>query len=205
MLQIIKRISNYSLLLVSVGLLAPTLASAHVVVTPSSVGIGAEQTFNVSVPNEKDNAVTEVKLDIPSGVSEVTPTEKAGWAVQLDQTGSGDSTVTKSITWTGSLPVGLRDDFSFNAQAPATATKLDWKAYQTYADGSVVHWDQTPAGSDDATGDAGPYSVTTVVNDLTSAKTDATDKQSSSNTLPLILSVTAVVIAVASLVKKKAA
>jgi hypothetical protein len=48
----------------------------------------------------------------------------------------------KELIWmNGSIPVGQRDDFVFSAQAPADESTLVWKAYQTYADGTVVAWD----------------------------------------------------------------
>lgn len=142
-------------------------AYAHVIVTPNQIGVAAETIFSVSVPNEKDVAVTQVKLLIPGGVTDVTPTAKEGWTILT--TFDGDHNIS-SVTWSGTIPVGERQDFSFSAQAPGQTTELDWKAYQTYADGSIVHWDQKPAGSDDATGDSGPYSVTKVINDLTAPK-----------------------------------
>ena len=84
---------------------------------------------------------------------------------------------------------------------PGQATELDWKAYQTYGDGTVVHWDQKPAGSDDSTGNAGPYSVTKVVNDLTTKPAPA---KSQSNALPTVLSLVALVVsAYAVLTRKK--
>jgi uncharacterized protein YcnI len=167
---------------------SPALALAHVVVTPGQAGVGEELIFNVSVPNERTSEVTTVKLQVPSGVEDVTPTVLPGFTITTD--GSGDDV--KSISWTGTIPVGQREDFRFGAQVPAKATELDWKAYQTYADGSVVHWDQNPAGSDDATGDAGPYSVTKVVNDLSSAADTNAGDSSSKNTVALIFSIAAV-------------
>lgn len=148
------------------GVLVATIVSgpalAHVKVTPAQVGIGQELIFNVSVPNEQQVPVASVKLDIPSGVTNVVPTEKPGWTITTTKSGDNVSL----ITWIGSMPVGQRDDFTFSAQAPARASELDWKAYQTYGDGSVIHWDLKPTGSDDSTGTAGPYSVTQVANDL---------------------------------------
>jgi uncharacterized protein YcnI len=172
----------------------PSIAFAHVIVTPNHAGIGQELVFNVSVPNEREVAVSSVKLDVPKGVSDVTPTVIPGWTIT---TGGSADNVT-SITWTGNIPVGQREDFSFGAQAPATATQLDWKAYQTYADGTVVHWDQKPAGSDDATGDAGPYSVTKVTNDLGSGSSTQ-DNNSNGATLALVFSIAAIVLALAGL------
>jgi uncharacterized protein YcnI len=187
-------------------LATPAIASAHVVVTPGTATVGSYTTFNVSVPNEKEVAVSEVTLTIPSGVKGATPTVKPGWTVTTDQTGEGEDAVVKSITWTaGSIPVGFRDDFTFRAQVPAKAAEIDWKALQTYADGTVVHWDQTPTASDDDSGDAGPYSVTKVVNDL--AATTTADKSSTNDsgntTLPLVLSLVAVVLSLGSILYRK--
>jgi hypothetical protein len=56
----------------------------------------------------------------------------------------GDEKVERvsEISWTGgNIPAGQRDEFLFSAQAPASSTTIPWKAYQTYADGSVVAWD----------------------------------------------------------------
>jgi len=171
----------------------PAVAFAHVIVTPKQAGVGEELVFNVSVPNERNAPVSSVKLDIPKGVDDVTPTIIPGFTI----TTTGGTGNVHSITWAGSIPVGQREDFSFGAQVPATATQLDWKAYQTYTDGTVVHWDQKPAGSDDATGNSGPYSVTKVVNDLNSDASTATN--SSKGTLALSLSVAALVLSIASL------
>jgi uncharacterized protein YcnI len=195
----IKQLTQWSAALTTLALLVPALASAHVIVTPSQAGIGQELVFNVSSPNERQTPIIKVTLDIPQGVSDVVPTEKDGWTIATATTGSGTNAEISSITWSGGqIPVGQRTDFGFGAQVPATATSLDWKAYQTYADGTVVHWDQTPAGSDDATGNASPFSVTKVVNDLnTPAKATG-----SSNTWPLIIACLALVVSVAAWLRK---
>jgi len=175
--------------------LIPASVFAHVVVTPDQAGIGQELIFNVSVPNEKNVAITKVRLVVPVGVQDVVPTVNPGWTI--DTEGSPDAI--SAIDWTGVIPVGQRGDFSFSAQVPAHSTQLDWKAYQTYADGTVVHWDQTPAGSDDATGNAGPYSVTTVVNDLTH-QTTSKESGSSLPVFAILLSAFAIVISLLGIV-----
>ncbi|MEJ0073383.1 MAG: DUF1775 domain-containing protein [Candidatus Saccharibacteria bacterium] len=58
----------------AIVLALPAVAFAHVIVTPSQAGVGQELVFNVSVPNERESDVTSVKLNIPKGVGEVTPT-----------------------------------------------------------------------------------------------------------------------------------
>jgi uncharacterized protein YcnI len=184
--------------------LMPAVAFAHVVVTPNKVGVGSELTFNISVPNEQQTPIVNVKLDIPDGVSEVIPTAKDGWTIDTTTNGDAKDPEVTAITWSaGTIPVGQRDDFSFSAQVPAKATSLDWKAYQTYADGTVVHWDQKPAGSDDSTGNAGPYSVTTVVNDLNASSTATTKTSSSNANIALVLSLVALVLGATALLHKK--
>ena len=178
----------------------PAAAFAHVVVTPGQAGIGQELVFTVSVPNERTVPVTSVRLTIPSGVDDVTPTIAPGFTIAT----TGGSTTVTSITWTGTIPVGQREDFSFGAQMPSGATQLDWKAYQTYADGTVVHWDQTPAGSDDATGNAGPYSVTKVVDDLSTNAPSTTNAAGSNNsTLALVFSIVALLFSVIALLLRR--
>jgi uncharacterized protein YcnI len=177
--------------------LIPGAVFAHVVVTPTTAGIGDHVTFSVSVPNEEQVAVTNLKLDIPDGVTDVTPTSKDGWTITTTKKGDDIS----EIIWSnGEIPVGQRQDFSFSAQAPAKAGDVDWKAYQTYADGTIVHWDQTPTSSDDATGNAEPYSVTKVSDDLTNPTTVTS---SSSNMLPIVLSVVAIILSIGSILIRK--
>jgi uncharacterized protein YcnI len=197
-----KRITSSILTSALIAVTLPAAAFAHVVVTPGQAGVGAELTFNVSVPNEQQTPVTNLKLDIPDGVTDVTPTSKDGWTITTTTNGDTKDPEATAIVWSnGTIPVGQRQDFSFSAQVPANATDLDWKAYQTYGDGTVVHWDQKPAGSDDADGNAGPYSVTHVVNDLTPAATTKTD--STSDTLSLVLSIVAVVLSIGGFVIRR--
>lgn len=180
-------------------LITPAIAFAHVVVTPSQVGVGQRSVFNISVPNERQSAVTAVKVAIPAGVSDVMPTAKEGWTITTAKS-DGQDPETTWITWTGNLPEGQRQDFTFSAQAPNKATELNWKAYQTYADGTEVHWDQPPTddhGDDDAA-TAGPFSVTKVVNDLNSSSSDTSDG-STRTTLALILSIAALALSVITL------
>lgn len=197
------RILTGSVISIAAISLIPAAAFAHVVVTPGQAGIGAELTFNVSVPNEQQTPVTNLKLDIPSGVTDVIPTSKDGWTITTTMNGDSKDPKVTSIVWSnGTIPVGQRQDFSFSAQVPANATDLDWKAYQTYADGTIVHWDQTPAGSDDATGNTGPYSVTHVVNDLTSSSSSTTETTNIA-TLPTVISIVAIVLSIGSLLIRK--
>lgn len=192
-------------LLVSIAVAAttvlalPAVAFAHVVVTPNHAGVGTSTKFNVSVPNEKKVAVTSVTLAIPKGVQNVSPDVLAGWTITTAADSSDNVT---SITWAGNIPVGQRADLAFKAQVPASATELDWKAYQTYADDSVVQWDQNPAanGKTDKN-NVGPYSITKVVNDLGSNNTSHKPQKDSANksTVALVLSIVAIIFSLGSL------
>lgn len=173
-------------------------ASAHVVVKPSQVGVAEFQTFTVSVPSEKDMPTTSLRLLIPSGVDNVTPTVKPGWKITTQKNKGQVS----EIDWNGgSIPAGFRDDFTFSAQAPANATEIHWKAYQTYSDSSVVSWDASPAAAEDAA-DKGPYSTTKVINDLNNTSTQST-QDTNNNTPAYIISIVALALAITSLVASK--
>ncbi len=151
---------------------------AHVVVKPNTVGVAAFQTFTVGVPNEKATPTTQVRLVIPEGLHHVSPNVKPGWKIEIKKTtaeGSSEERVSEIIWSGGSIPVGQRDDFAFSAQAPAQEGSIQWKAYQTYGDGVTVAWDASkesqPKNADGSPdfSTVGPYSETTVKNDLAAA------------------------------------
>ena len=190
-----KRILAASIMLF--GLAFP--AWAHVTVQPNSVGVAQRETFNVSVPNEKDNPTVSLRLVLPVGLQSVTPNVKPGWKIEIKKTGDGEDAVASEIIWTGgSIPSDLRDDFYFRAQVPATAGEIIWKAYQTYQDGSVVAWDQAP--SEEEGDNTGPYSVTRVVDDLADASVMDTDANDTSDNLAMMLGWGAIGIAIVSLI-----
>jgi uncharacterized protein YcnI len=197
-----KKIITSSILAVASAVLIPVAAYAHVVVTPKQAYVGDRVAFSVSVPNEREANVTSLKLAIPKGVTDVMPDVIGGWAIATEK--SGDDVT--SITWTGVIPEGQRADFEFKAQAPAQSGELDWKAYQTYADGVTVSWDQKPT-ADEGDNDAatsGPYSVTKVVNDLAqSSDTTAKNTDQNNTTLALGISIVAVILSVIGLVWRR--
>ncbi len=173
-----------SFIISAVSILAlPFLASAHVTVKPPEVKVGARQAFNVSVPVEKDIATIGVRLVIPAGLESVSPNVKPGWRVTMKKQGTGEDAVVTEINWTGgNIPTGMRDDFYFTGKAPAEAGTLEWKAYQTYADGTIVSWDASaadqPKGTDgeDDFSTKGPFSTTKIINDLAAAPVKEMDK-----------------------------
>jgi uncharacterized protein YcnI len=184
-------------------------AFAHVIVRPAEVGVAAFQTFTIGVPNERENPTVGVKLLIPKGVAHVSPNVKPGWNIEIKRTGSGEDALVTEIDWMGgSIPVGQRDDFLFSAQVPAEETTLQWKAYQTYSDGTVVSWDQSPdtklsevEQEKRERENLGSYSQTDVINDLATSKKSVaveSDLPSRNDKLPTVLSVVALVLSVMS-------
>ncbi len=191
-----KKYSTSGLLGLITLFLFVTPVFAHVIVTPKQVGIAKEQVFTVSVPTEKDTPTVALKLLIPKGVTDVMPNAKPDWTIHTVK--NGDSVT--EIDWTeGSIPSGQRDEFYFQAQVPPTPTTLQWKAYQTYQDGTVIAWDHTPTANPEDDSAPPPYSTTQVINDLTNTQTTGIKKENSSQ-LPLTFSIISLALSASALV-----
>ena len=174
--------------------LLPFAASAHISVSPKQVGVGAYQTFTFGVPNEKDQPVTGLRIVIPEGQQDVSVTSKPGWTIMPKYRGANATSGIAEISWTGgSIPVGQRDEFGFSTQVPAKEGTLIWKAYQTYADGTVVAWNQAPSDKSDE--ESTPYPLTMVVNDLAAASASAASLGANQTPAALLLSVLAIAVA----------
>lgn len=52
------------------------------------------------------------------------------------------------VTWRGRIEEGEFARFIFQGRNPQSPTKLYWKVYQKYADGSVVAWDKEDPSAD---------------------------------------------------------
>ncbi|EFM11642.1 nuclear export factor GLE1 [Paenibacillus curdlanolyticus YK9] len=117
------------------------IASAHVTVQPQEVPAGSYQVMSVRVPSEEKGTTTvkiQVKVPDQIKVSRVEP--KVGWKYTLEK--DAESKIT-SITWTAD-GTGLSEteftDFRVNGKVADDAKELVWKAYQTYANGTLVEW-----------------------------------------------------------------
>lgn len=185
-----------------IAISTPLMAFAHVEVTPEQANAGESMTFTVNVPNERADDVTTVKLDIPKGVVDVMPIATKDWTITTEKSDNDVS----SITWTGSIPTGQRGALTFVAQAPAKTGDVIWKAYETYADGTVASWSQDPSKDEVETDTAttGPWSVTAVADDLSEAATTNTapsDEQT--GTIALVLSIVAVLFSAVGLLRRR--
>ncbi len=136
------RVAVAALVAGGVGLLLPALASAHARISPAVSVAGKLQLYSLAVPTEKSGLTTStIVMTVPAGFgidSFVPP--PAGWRMQTQQTGSGDSAVVTKVTWTGGdTPTGEDSLFQFLAQ-PASAKTYTFGVEQTYSDGSIVNW-----------------------------------------------------------------
>jgi uncharacterized protein YcnI len=125
-------------------------ASAHVQASSADAVRGGAALVVFSVPNESTNgaATTALSVDV-SNVSSVQAQALPGWTAKLDRDpGSGN---VHTVTWTaaapyGGVPVDQFALFRITAKLPDADT-VSFPATQTYADGTVVKWDQaTPPG-----------------------------------------------------------
>ena len=154
-----SRLAVSSLVVVGAVVLLASPAWAHVEVDPGSAPKGATQAFSFRVPNEEPTVVT-VKLDVQfptdhpfahvlvqakPGWTFTTETETLSKPIKTDD-GSVTTAVTR-VTWTataGGIPPGAYDLFPVLAGLPTDTAKLTFKAIQTYSNGEVVSWIETP-------------------------------------------------------------
>jgi uncharacterized protein YcnI len=147
-----------ALVVVAGVLFAASPAFAHVEIEPESLPKGSTTTFSFRVPNEEPNANT-VQLDVffpdKYPIADVLVQQKPGWTFtvktkHLDKpikTDDGSfSDVVTQVSWTGGQIVpGAFDLFTvFGGPLPTNTNKLVFKALQTYSDGTVVRWIETP-------------------------------------------------------------
>lgn len=187
-----------------------TTASAHVTVWPKETTTGAYEKYAVRVPVEKASNTIKVRVEFPAGVKVSTVQPLAGWNYEFEKDAAGYN---KAVIWTataGGIKPNEFNEFYFIGANPKEAGTLTWKASQTYADGTVVDWtgapdSKTPAPvtmihQGAAAGDQ--HNDTTMPTPNQAAPAASTD--GTSNTLPVILSGAALLVALISLFRKRA-
>jgi uncharacterized protein YcnI len=117
--------------------------------SPAVAKANALQQFTLSVPTEESGATTtKIELTVPSSfaIDSFEP-PAAPWKLVTQTTGSGNSAVVQTVTWTGGkTPTGLDSVFRFNASIPKSGTVI-FHVRQTYSSGKVVDW-SGPESSD---------------------------------------------------------
>lgn len=137
----------------------PPVTSAHARISPAVSLSNRLQLYSLAVPNEKSGVSTiKVVMAVPKGfgIDSFAP-PPAGWRMQVEQSGSGDSAVVTRVTWTGGhTPTGEDSLFQFLAQ-PESAGSYTFQVEQTYSNGSIVNW----AGSESSEAPAPAIDVAT--------------------------------------------
>jgi len=119
-------------------------AWAHVTVVADNTAAGQHSILTFSVPNESDNAspTTQLSISLPN-LTSVSVEAMPGWTVRLDRDLRAGTV--GNITWTAAPGGGVGPDqfseFRVAVKLPDTAT-VSFPATQTYADGTVVRWDE---------------------------------------------------------------
>ena len=138
-------------------------ASAHVTVNPNTAAQGAYTKVTFRVPTESDTAsTTKIEVDLPSDtpIASVAVKPLPGWTAVTeksklqtpltDDDGASITEAVSKITWTASagseIKPGQFQEFDVSlGPLPDKATQVIFKALQTYSDGSIVRWIDSPA------------------------------------------------------------
>jgi len=117
--------------------LAVVSASAHVVVVPATSRTGQVQRYTMHVPNEKQVVNASVELIFPAELTVAVVDLLPGWTLSLKKDAQGRIL---SAVWAGALAPGQAAEFTFTAQNPPQPVVVQWKAVQTFQDGSFIEW-----------------------------------------------------------------
>lgn len=126
---------------------APTIALAHVSVSPEGVAPEDYATLTVQVPNEKEIPTTEVRVEVPEGFTLGGVQPVPGWEHRFEEEGG----IVTAVVWSGG-EIGPREfqQFLVSAQAPEEPGEYAWRAFQTYEDGTAVEWVGPPDSEEPA-------------------------------------------------------
>jgi periplasmic copper chaperone A len=123
-------------------------ASAHVTITATETAAGAYTILMVSVPHGCEGSpTTEVAIQLPDGITEVTPTRNAFYDVEVVTEGVSQVLYTARTP----LPDGQRDTFELALQIPeeAAGRTLAFPTVQTCEEGSTA-WTEVAADGQSA-------------------------------------------------------
>jgi uncharacterized protein YcnI len=115
-------------------------AAAHVTVQPSEAAPGGYAKLAFRVPNEEEAAnTTKLVVQLPTNATfkSVSTKPLPGWTVTKTDT---------TITWEGGkIAPGEFQEFEISVgPLPTDVDALEFKAVQTYDDGDVVRWIDSP-------------------------------------------------------------
>lgn len=132
------------------ALIAAGAAGAHVHVDSDHAVRGDDALVTFQVPNEseKGSPTTQIVISLPD-VSSASTDVMPGWTAKLDRDPNGTyRSATFTATPDAGIPPGQFELFSLSIQLP-DADSATFPVVQTYADGTVVRWDQPPLPNGD--------------------------------------------------------
>ncbi|MFT4082613.1 MAG: YcnI family protein [Nocardioides sp.] len=187
-------------------------ASAHVTVNPSEAPGGGYAKLTFRVPTESDTAsTTKLKVVFPTdpGFASVSLKPHPGWRAVVTRSGEDVS----AVTWTArstaaAIKPGQFDEFDISLGPLPDSGEVVFKALQSYSDGSVVRWIETPAAgqSDDVELEHPAPTLTLVAvddDDSTASDGSADSDGSGDSKAPLILSIVGIALGAAALVNSQ--
>lgn len=133
-------------------------ASAHVTANPSTAEQGSFSKVSFRVPNEQATAnTTQVEVDLPLDhpIASVSVRPVPGWTITVTESklanpiksdGGEVTQAVSRIVWSkGAIEPGQFQEFDVSmGPLPTDTDTLTFKAIQTYSNGQVVNWDETP-------------------------------------------------------------
>lgn len=162
--SLLRRIATTTIVGFGAVLVTASAAAAHVTVNSDSEQAGSYAVLTFSVPHGCGEAATkEVAIQIPEGVTGVTPTLAPGWEVEkvtetldepFDDGHGGQITerVAEVVYSTGDpLPDGIRGAFELSVKLPdAAGETLFFPTLQTCVEDAEAAWVQMPADGEDS-------------------------------------------------------
>jgi periplasmic copper chaperone A len=137
-------------------------AFAHVTVSPSSAPQGSLSVVTFRVPTESDTASTtkvDLNFDVAHPIAVVNVQQVPGWTVTVkqqklttpikDDDGNEVTSAVSEIVWTATtsasaIAPGQFQQFPIELGPLPATSSLAFKVLQTYSDGKIVRWIQTP-------------------------------------------------------------
>lgn len=130
------------LLAAALAIAIPALAHATVRTEMglSESKVGANETYRLRVPSEKEMDTIELRLVVPVGLTVSNFEALPAWQRSVTKNAQG---IVTEVTWKGGK-IGESEYalFPFRAKNSTTPGTLLFKVYQKYSDGSIVAWDK---------------------------------------------------------------
>lgn len=131
-----------------VAVLGVAPAAAHVEVDPESAPRGSLSVLSFVVPNESDTAATvrlEVEFPTKPAILSAAVQPLPGWTSTIEKTSTSGVQAISRVIWTGgSFGPGQFQQFFVRVALPKKGKQVVFKALQTYSDGTIVRWIETP-------------------------------------------------------------